>query len=75
MTQDEYDAVMEVFTSEGWKIILEDIEKTNQSLCDIRNLQSNEEFFIAKGAIKQLDWFLRLEDWYQFAWDDHNAEI
>jgi len=70
---EEMEAILDVFTTDGWKLILQDIEKTYQSLDSVRDIQSIEGFWETKGKVTQLLWMMHLEEWYRFS--EQNAEI
>jgi hypothetical protein len=70
LTEDEeIEAIMDVFTMPGWPLILRDIKDVNESFGNIRNIQSDIEFWINKGRVEQLDFILNLEEWFRQSLD------
>lgn len=66
-TQRQYEAILDVFTTEGWKLILEDIEEFRDLISDISDIQSSEELFKRKGELERLNWFSSLREWYEYS--------
>ncbi len=75
LTDKEYEQIMDVFASPGWRLIIRDIEETYDSLDSVLNIQSNDEFQQVKGGLYQLGLFINLKDWYQNAKDNQDAEV
>jgi len=66
-TKEQLDAVLEVFTTEGWKIIQHDMNLYLKQRDSVKNIDSIEKLHHLKGEIETLDWFVHLKDWYQAA--------
>lgn len=75
LTDKEFEQVMDVFASPGWQIIINDIDETYQSMNNILNIQSNDDFHEVKGGLLQLNWFKHLKDWYQNAQENQDVEV
>ena len=66
-TQEQLDAILDVFTTEGWKIIQHDMKIYQKQLDSVRNLESVEDLYKLKGELSSLEWFINLKEWYQAA--------
>jgi hypothetical protein len=56
--QDRFD----MFSSTGWKDLVEDLKNMKQTTSDISNCGDEKAFWIAKGELRLLNWFLSLEE-------------
>ena len=56
-----YENRFEMFSSPGWKQLLEDVEKMKESTKDIRQYNDEKSFWKAKGEMAIIDWLLNLE--------------
>ena len=66
MTEEErHNKILEVFTSEGWKFIVEDISKHYDAINNIDNVNGVEELNKLQGERGALAWFLNLDNWYK----------
>ena len=69
----EIEAILEVFTTEGWKFMIEDIKKHYDAISNIDNVNSVQELHNLKGQRHSLKWIIGMEDWYQNALDNIDA--
>jgi len=67
---EEIDSILNVFTTDGWKLIVEDISKTYDAINKIDGIIDEKELYQRQGQISQLKWFMNLEDWYRSARDN-----
>jgi len=74
-TREQLDAVLDVFTTPGWKIIHHDMKLYRKQMDSTDNVQTKEELYLLKGELKSLDWFIHLLDWYQAAEAIHEKDI
>lgn len=65
--QEEYEAILDVFASDGWKLIQKDMQDTLQAVESINGINSVEELFKRKGEAERLRWFIDLEAYYEYA--------
>ena len=65
--KEEFEAILDVFTTDGWKLILEDISKRYDSINNIDDVSTVEELYRRKGEQESLRWFMSLKEWYQYA--------
>jgi hypothetical protein len=56
-----YEARMELFASQGWKDLCEDVKGIVENINDVRNLNNIEQLYFKKGELSILEWFLSLE--------------
>ena len=66
-SKEQLDAILDVFTSEGWKIIQYDMELYLKQMNHTNDLQTLEQLHYRKGELKSLEWFINLKKWYQAA--------
>jgi hypothetical protein len=59
--QKYYENRFEFFSSQGWKDLVEDLEKMKQAVSDISNYSTAEAFWTAKGELRMISWLLNLE--------------
>ena len=66
-SKEQLDAILDVFTTEGWKIIQHDMRLYSKQMDSLSDLNTEADLLIRKGELKSLDWFINLKDWYQAA--------
>lgn len=54
--QDYYDAVGDMFRSQGWKFLLEDLDELEKPIVDIMNVTSAEDLRYRQGQIDIIRW-------------------
>ena len=64
-SKEELEQILDIFTTEGWKLILRDIDEVYESTNRIDWCHSHEDFNKKMGALEQIRIFQRLEDYYQ----------
>lgn len=74
-TKEQLDAVMDVFTTEGWKIIQHDMRLYRKQMNTTDGLNTEPELWKRKGELLTLDWFINLLEWYQAAEAIHEADL
>lgn len=75
MTENEqFEAILDVFTTEGWGFILEDAIKRKKAIDNVYDVQTLEELYRRKGEIETLDWMISLKEWYQYSQELSQAE-
>ena len=72
--KEQFEAILDVFTTEGWKLILEDISKRYDGINTIDDIMTVEELYKRKGEQESLRWFLSLKEWYQYSQELHEAQ-
>lgn len=60
--QEYYESRFEMFGSKGWKDLIEDLNNMRKVTSDINNYNDEKGFWLAKGEVRILDWFLQLEE-------------
>ena len=67
---EEIDEILKVFTSDGWKYIIDDINKTYDAINKIDGIIDEKQLYQRQGEIQQLKWFMNMQDWYRNARDN-----
>ena len=63
---------LEMFESEGWLDLMEELEKIEDSTRDIDTIEDNNALWDAKGQLKVLGYLLSLESATQIAVEQSN---
>jgi hypothetical protein len=66
-TREQLEAIFDVFTTEGWKVIEHDMRLYRKQMDTCEYLESVEQLWYKKGELHALDWFINLKEWYQAA--------
>ena len=66
-TKEQLEAIFDVFTTEGWKIIEHDMKLYRKQMDSTEYLETAEQLWKLKGELHSLDWFINLKEWYQAA--------
>ena len=74
-SKEQLDAIMDVFTTPGWKIIQHDMRLYFKQMDSVKNLETEKALFERRGELKSLEWFINLNEWYQAAEAIHEADI
>lgn len=74
-TKEQLEAILDVFTTEGWKIIQHDMRLYKKQMDTLDGIDSLEELMSRQGELKSLDWFINLKEWYQAAEALHEANL
>ena len=65
--EEQLNSIMDVFTTEGWRLIQHDMKLYKKQMDTTENVQTESELWKLKGELKGLDWFINLKEWYQAA--------
>ena len=68
--KEEIEAILDMFTSDGYKFMLEDISKHYDAISNIDNVNNEEALYNLKGQRHSLKWIMNMKDWYQNALDN-----
>ncbi len=71
--QEEVEAILDVFTTEGWRLIVEDIKKHYDAINRIDCTADEDEFLKRRGELEKLGWFMNLPEWYKQVQDQDAA--
>ena len=66
-TEEQLNAIMDVFTTEGWRLIQHDMNLYRKQMDTTTYIDSPQDLYTLKGELKKLDWFINLKEWYQAA--------
>jgi hypothetical protein len=69
-----YEDRFEMFTSKGWKNLVEDVKRMEEVTSNISNCADEKSFWIAKGELRIIKWFLSLEELSQEAYNGLKEE-
>jgi hypothetical protein len=58
---DYYNERFEMFSSKGWKDLIQDLEKMKEVTGDVNACMDETSFWKAKGELRLINWFLNLE--------------
>lgn len=56
-----YEELMDTFSTPGWKHIMEKVESIKDSLNDLATTVSTEDFWLKKGRVAELNYWLQFE--------------
>ena len=57
-----YEDRFEMFSSKGWKDLVEDLYKMKEATSDVSNYNDNNQLWKAKGEVSLINWILNLEE-------------
>lgn len=69
-----YNARFDLFSSQGWVDLTEDLQGMVDSYSDISKINSIEDLYIRKGQLDILNWLLSLKEISEQAYEELNAE-
>lgn len=70
---EEFEAILDVFTTDGWGYILEDTINRKKAIDNIYDVETVEELWKRKGELDALNWFISLKEWYQYSQELYEA--
>jgi hypothetical protein len=73
-TEEQLNAIMDVFTTEGWRLIQHDMNLYRKQMDTVTYIDSPQDLYTLKGELNKLDWFINLKEWYQAA-EAYEADI
>ena len=57
-----YDDRFEMFSTKGWKDLIEDVLTIKETVKDVSNCTDEQSLFKAKGELSMINWILSLEE-------------
>ena len=72
--QKYYEARFDLFASQGWKDLTEDLQSMVENYSEIGKINTVEELYIRKGQLDILNWLLGLKEISEQAYEELNAE-
>jgi len=66
----EIEAILDLFTTEGYKFMLEDVKKHYDAISNIDNVEGEKALYLLQGQRHSLKWIMNMRDWYQNALDN-----
>lgn len=73
--QDYYEERFSMCSSKGWKQLVEDIEKMQESVDTLKGAETIETLFFRKGELSIIQWILSLEDSSREVYDQLQEEL
>jgi len=71
--QEYYESRFTMFTTKGWKDLVEDIEKIKASI-KVEDIQDEKTLFARKGELRIMNWLINLKDVSEQAHQDLKNE-
>jgi hypothetical protein len=65
-----YETLIDVFLTEGWKVLLEDFEDSADSLRDVVTCKTEKELHYRQGQLDIIGKLLRFEDGIRNSYED-----
>ena len=69
-----YNARFDLFASQGWKDLAEDLQGMVENYANISKINTVEDLYIRKGQLDILNWLLSLKEISEQAYEELNAE-
>lgn len=63
-----YEQLMDTFATPGWKAIMEKVAEIKTSLNDLASTQDEKEFWLKKGRVAELNYWLQFEQLHRDAY-------
>lgn len=70
--QEYYEARFDMMSSQGWKDLMEDVERIAESYDKVLEIKDAEELWKRKGQLDILNWVLNLKRETDTAWEELN---
>jgi hypothetical protein len=77
MQEKEYEALCDMFMSEGWKFFIKGITDLEENITQIAPdaADTNDKWQYARGKINQLRTTMGYEQWIKMCWEGQQAEV
>jgi hypothetical protein len=72
--QQHYERMFDMFASEGWKDLMEDVEKVYMANNNIFSIQNEQELHFKKGQLDVLQWFRSMKSSYEQTYEQLQAD-
>lgn len=69
-TEEYYEQLMDVFSTPGWKLILEKVGDIKDSLNDLASTVDEKDFWLKKGRVAELNYWLQFEKLHRDAYQE-----
>lgn len=69
-----YEERFSMMTSQGWKDLVEDVEKMLAATNNLDNIDSADKMFFRKGEVSIMKWFLGLKEMSEKAYEELKNE-
>ena len=73
--REEIEAILDSFTTDGYKFMLEDIKKHYDAISNIDGVKDERDLYFLQGQRHSLKWILNMEAWYQNALDNLDGDV
>ncbi len=71
--QEYYESRFTMFTTKGWKDLVEDVQKIKDSI-KVEDIQDEKTLFARKGELRIMNWLINLKDVSEQAHQDLKNE-
>lgn len=68
-----YESLLDIFSTDGWKNFVEDIQNISEPMNEVRTLHSEKDLWLRKGQLDILDYMLNYENMIKEAYDAQNV--
>lgn len=68
--EEYYEKLMDTFSTPGWKAIMEKVEDIKDSLNDLSTTANTEDFWLKKGRVAELNYWLQFEKLHRDAYQE-----
>jgi hypothetical protein len=69
-----YEDLIDTFSTDGWKLIMEKVKEIRASVSDISYCKDQDEFLFKKGRVAELDYWLSFERLHRDAYKEIENE-
>ena len=71
--QEYYESRFTMFTTKGWKDLVEDVQKIKDSI-KVEDIQDEKTLFARKGELRIMNWLINLKDVSEQAYQELKNE-
>lgn len=73
--KEQLEAILDVFTTDGWKLIVKDIEDHYDAINKVYGVENERQMYTLQGELLKLNWFMNMQEWYQTSLDSIDDSI
>jgi hypothetical protein len=71
--QEYYESSFDMFSTDGWKYLLEDFAKIKDSINDVTLTTDTQDLFFRKGQLDIIDLILKRKSMFEAAYEELNT--
>lgn len=72
--QEYYESSFDMFSTNGWKYLLEDFAKIKDSINDVTLTTDTQDLFFRKGQLDIIDLILKRKSMFEAAYEELNTD-